>query len=521
MRRAARPVRRARSVRTALAFMALVVACACAACFGAGRSEPEPGPDEKPSEDARPVPLPPAAGAPSDLPPPKKPVILQSEVDDRRAGSEVEKEAVAALGLTSNEAISQLVSAVGQRLVRYAPTRPFDYKFQVADQWAPNAFALPGGFVFVSRGAVALSNSEDELAGVLAHEITHVAARHAAARQQVQRSNPFLIGYMGIVHLAAYARDQERDADRGGQDMAAAAGYDPSGIATFLRSLDGVDRLMTGTVRQPMFYDTHPGSIERNAVALTRAQTMRFERKPGVTKNRDDYLRRLRGLPVEDDPTQGIFKGSRFLHPDLDFGVSFPDGWTLLNEPAAVTAVSPNGDARITVELVADGEDAKAAAELFLATEAGGFGVKIDDAKPVVIDGRPAYEVRGTMPAQGGSVAGLLTYIPHQGKVYRISLAALSMTAPRYLGRARSAARSFRSLTKAERAGIQSEVLEVTMAEPGETLADVARRSENVWEIQRLAILNGVGTSERFGEARAVKIVVRRPYQKTGEKKPL
>jgi len=504
-------------MRRAARFVCLAAACAFTACFGASRPEPEPAP----AEETRPVPLPPAAGAPADLPPPKKPVILQSEVDDKRAGSEVEKDAVAALGLTANQSITTLVSAIGARLVRYAPPRPFDYKFQVADQWAPNAFALPGGYVFVSRGAVALSNSEDELAGVLAHEITHVAARHAAARQQVQRSNPFLIGYMGVVHLAAYARDQERDADRGGQDMAAAAGYDPSGIATFLRSLDGLDRLQTGTIHQPTFFDTHPGSIERNAVALTRAQTMRFEPKPGLTKDRDDYLGRLRGLAVEDDPAQGIFKGSRFLHADLDFGVSFPDGWTLLNEPAAVTAVSPNGDARITVELVADGEDAKAAAERFLATEAGGFGVKIDDAKPVVIDGRQSYEVRGSVPSQSGSVASLLTYIPHQGKVYRISLAALSMTAQRYLGRARSAARSFRSLTKAERAGIDAQVLEVVVAEPGETLSDVARRTENVWELPRLAVLNGVGVSERFAEARSVKIVVRRPYQQTGEKKPL
>ncbi|HVP29068.1 MAG TPA: M48 family metalloprotease [Myxococcota bacterium] len=490
-------------------------------CFGlphraAERPESEPSPDEP-----QPVPLPPAAGAPVERPAPRKPLILQSEVDDRRAGREAEKEAASQLGLLPNKEIQKLVSAVGQRLVRYAPPRPFDYEFQVDDSWPPNAFALPGGFVFLSRGTVVLSNSEDELAGVLAHEITHVAARHAAARQQVQRSNPFAIGFMGAVWLAAYARDQEREADRGGQEMAAAAGYDPVGLASFLRSLDGVDRLMTGTPDRPTFLDTHPGSIERNAVALTRAQTMHFTPKPGITKGRDDYLKHLVGLVAGDDPAQGVFVGSRFLHPDLDFGVSFPDGWTLVNEPAAVSAISPSRDARISVEFAAEGEDARGAAERFIATEARGLGVHVDEAKPVVIDGRPAYEVRGQVPTAAGTVSGLLTFIPHQGKVYRISLAALSATAPKYLGRARSAARSFRSLTPAEREQIEVEAIDVVAAKPGETLAELSRRTDNVWELPRLAVLNGVSTSERFGDARLVKIVTKRPYEAQAAKQPL
>ena len=120
------------------------------------------------------------------------------------------------------------------RLLRHAPQRPFEYEFKILDQTVPNAFALPGGKIYVSRGLLSLASSEDELAGVLGHEITHAVERHAAGRiEHASRLNPFIIGLMRAAEIAEYSRDQERDADRGGQILAAQAGYDPVGIATF------------------------------------------------------------------------------------------------------------------------------------------------------------------------------------------------------------------------------------------------------------------------------------------------
>ena len=121
-----------------------------------------------------------------------------------------------------------LVQEIGKRLLRSDPSRKFEYEFHIVDQEMPNAFALPGGHIYVSRGLIALANSEDELACVIGHEITHAAKRHAAAMQAHMRTlNPLSMGYIRAAHLASYSRDQERDADRGGQQLAARAGPVP------------------------------------------------------------------------------------------------------------------------------------------------------------------------------------------------------------------------------------------------------------------------------------------------------
>ena len=133
----------------------------------------------------------------------------------------------------------------------------------------------------MSRGLLTLTNSEDELAGVLGHEIVHVAARHAAARQAVTRSlGPFQM--FAFRSIAAYGRDQEREADRLGQGLCALAGYDPSGMATFLKDLEYTERLRLGGSRFPYFLDTHPTTQERVADAASRAKITRWERKPGI-----------------------------------------------------------------------------------------------------------------------------------------------------------------------------------------------------------------------------------------------
>ena len=194
----------------------------------------------------------------------------------------------------------------------------------MVDQWPPNAFALPGGTIYVSRGLLVLSNSEDELANVLAHEITHAAARHAAARQAVAGGvNPFAMVFTNPAYLAAYSRDQEREADRGGQQLAAAAGYDPAGMNTFLASLDNVEKLLAGASRMPGYFDTHPPTSERAASTATRAQHLDWTRQPGVTRDRDDYLRRLDRPGGGRESGRGSLRegplpapGSRFRAPD-------------------------------------------------------------------------------------------------------------------------------------------------------------------------------------------------------------
>ncbi|NNL84274.1 MAG: M48 family metalloprotease, partial [Myxococcales bacterium] len=191
-------------------------------------------------------------------------LILSSEHADEKAGEEGSKRVEVEMGLVDDPKLVAYLDSLGQRIAVHAIQRTFDYQFRIVDQDVPNAFALPGGYIYISRGLLALAGSEDELANVIGHEITHVAARHAAGRQVIaQRGN--LLGLPGAVvgavlgekagkrvansitytnpaYIAAYSRDQERAADRMGQKITARAGYDPAAMVTFLKRLTSTER---------------------------------------------------------------------------------------------------------------------------------------------------------------------------------------------------------------------------------------------------------------------------------------
>ena len=178
-----------------------------------------------------------------------KQILLDTDFADAKVGKEAAEGMAAQMGIVDDPELTEYVAAIGRRMVPFAPQRPFEYSFHIVDQAEPNAFALPGGYIYVSRGLLALSNSEDELAGVIGHEITHAAERHTAGRQEFgRRLSPLSMGYMRAGQLAAYSRDQERDADRGGQIIAARAGWDPGGIAQFLQDLSAMERKHDGDV---------------------------------------------------------------------------------------------------------------------------------------------------------------------------------------------------------------------------------------------------------------------------------
>jgi predicted Zn-dependent protease len=197
------------------------------------------------------------------------PPDLRTPYDDERVGREASQQAAAEYGLVEDRELNAYVEAIGRRLARHAPGYGFDYRFAIVDDTAPNAFALPGGYIYVSRGLLALSNSEEELAGVLSHEMAHVALRHAAARQGL--ASPSFFFPMQTLQILSFSRDLEHTADRVGQGLTGVAGYDPGGITDFLQSLDSLQRLRLGYSRLPSFLDTHPGTTNRVSETAQRA----------------------------------------------------------------------------------------------------------------------------------------------------------------------------------------------------------------------------------------------------------
>ena len=292
------------------------------------------------------------------------PPDLRTPSDDARVGREVAKQAAAEFGLIEDPKLNAYVEAIGRRLARHAPGYGFDYRFAIVDDTAPNAFALPGGYIFVSRGLLALSNSGDELAGVLGHEIAHVAMRHAAAREGL--GSPSFLTPMKTLQIYSFSRDLEHTADRVGQGLTGVAGYDPGGITEFLESLNSLEQLRLGYSRLPSFLSTHPGTINRVADTAQRASEIAWQRKPGFSGGREGHLRKLEGLVIGPTGHQGVFRGARFLHPDMGFTIRFPKGWNYHNTSRAVGAVSPRRNGQVFLEHSGPGKDPGKAADAWI-----------------------------------------------------------------------------------------------------------------------------------------------------------
>jgi predicted Zn-dependent protease len=441
-------------------------------------------------------------------------VVLSTAEVDAKVGAEASVDVAAQIGLVKDPKLQAYVEALGQKLVRFAPRQPFAYRFLVVDQWSPNAFALPGGHIFVSRGLLVLTNSEAELACVLAHEITHAAARHASGRQTYsEQLNPFSLGLPRMASLAAYARDQERAADTGGQRMCAAAGYDPRALGVFLQSLDKIERLNMGISRIPTFLDTHPSSPERLASASISAAALGAPSDPHPRGSREAYLQNLVGLTLGTDPAEGVIEGSRFLHPDLDITLSFPSGWPISNTPAAVVAIPPKGDARFSLEDAGPGTDPEAVANAYLAKRLTEVRAKIDFAEAQQTRCCKTYVVRGKVSTPQGEIAGQLTWVALGGRVYRLTAASRPISAAKYSERAAQMVRSLRPLTPEERASIMVDRLRLARAQQGETIAAFSARTKNVYDVHRTAIANDLEVGAKLSAGELLKIGVRGPYR--------
>jgi predicted Zn-dependent protease len=440
----------------------------------------------------------------------RKQVILATEYDDTDVGHDAAAEVEAEMGILPDPELTAYVTAIGRRLLRFAPHSSFHYRFQIVDQPLPNAFSLPGGGIYLSRGLLALATSEDELACVIGHEITHAAERHAAARQAISRRGlPIVAAYVRMAKLAAYSRDQEHDADRGGQHLAAAAGYDPMGMSTFLRKLGDTERLQIGYSRLPGYFDTHPGPVERSATTADRAAGMQ---QAQAAPEAPEYLMRINGIVLGTNPAEGIFEGNAFIHPDMQFRLRFPQGWDVFNTHQAVGAVAPTRDGWIELRAGPPAESAQEAARILREEHGREMQLRIERQLPVKIGDLEAWRIEGGSVVQGQSVHTTITLIPYNNLMFQVTSFTRSGKSDKYLARSRNTARSFAPISEAERNAVEVVRLRVVSARAGETLAELNTRTGSTLRPGEIAVLNGVFTDTRFGEGDLVKIARSEPY---------
>src|SRR5262245_28809270 len=451
--------------------------------------------------------------------------VVVSKATEAKLGEEAAAEVKREMGLVDDPALIAYVRTVGARLAAQSPRQDVTYTFEIVDQPEPNAFALPAGHVYVTRGMLILLDAEDELAGVLAHEIAHVAARHAV--QRVSRAaplgiltgvvatatgvvSPLLGGVVGGVGgtvneamLAPYSRDQEREADRVGQEIVARAGFDPAGLGQALAALQRMEQATEKGPRRASFFDSHPGLSERvERVTAHAAELPRSTAQP-VAANSNDFVRHLDGLVVGDDAAQGVFEGPVFLHPVIGFSVRFPDGWKTQNTPAQVAAAAPDGNTGLIVTLAADGDDPAAGVRAFEQEAKRQIGVPL---RRSTVNGHPVVQASVAADSGGRPVALELAWIALGGHVYRLAGITPASGVAALRPRIDAVLASFHTLTPAECANVPQRRLRLEAARAGDTPATIARRSQTPWSPEMVAIVNGVEVDTPFTVGRLVKV---------------
>ncbi|MEO0062697.1 MAG: repeat-containing protein YfgC precursor [Pseudomonadota bacterium] len=391
-----------------------------------------------------------------------------------------------------------------------------------------NAFAVPGGYIYVTRQLVGLMNNEAELAGVLGHEVGHVAARHSARRQQTAQRNQIL-GVLGQVlsgvilgdsalgktasELAStapqlatlsYSRGQELEADQLGVQYLARAGYDPHAMATVLKSLaaqNALDASLQGRdASMPEWASTHPDPASRvqNALQLAGAGT-------GVT-NRDTFLTRINGLLYGDDPKQGVIEGNTFIHPGMRLSFAAPAGFYMVNSTQAVSINGDTGKAQLTSAAYSGNLEAYVT-QVFQALGGQNSALAPQSLQRTTVNGIPAvYGTARVTDSQQNVDVAVFAYEFASGQAYHFA----AITPAGGMGVFNPMFNSMRRISAADAAQVVPRKVDVITAARGDSVATLARRMAYTdAQEQRFRVLNGLSGTDQVVAGQKYKIVIR------------
>ncbi|MBC7906694.1 MAG: M48 family metalloprotease [Rhodospirillaceae bacterium] len=423
-------------------------------------------------------------------------------------------------GAYDDPLVQAYVAGIGQRLGQASATPAADFRFTVLDSPIVNAMALPGGYVYVTRGLLVLADNEAELAGVLAHEIGHVTARHSSQRISRAAVGDLLAGVVGAVvgvpgvgdiaqlgagaYLQSFSRDQETEADQLGIATMSQAGYDPHAMASFLDKLyqqSRLEALLAGRspddADQFNFMASHPRTKERvQAAAAATAGAVR-----GGAQGRDELLAHVDGVTYGSDPKQGIIRERVFLHPDLGIRFEVPTGFTLVNGEDKVTASSPKGGA-----IQFDTDQGSGDMTTYLG-QRWGAKLRLSGVEAIDVNGLPAATAKARVQSESGPADVRLVAVDGGGgTVYRFLFISKANDAS-FDEAYKRTTYSLRRLTTQESAAIRPlkvDVVTVRSDDSAESLA--ARMAAPDHKLERFRVLNGMGGGQALPAK--VKLVV-------------
>ncbi|WP_158589064.1 M48 family metalloprotease [Alginatibacterium sediminis] len=453
-------------------------------------------------------------------------LALSTELD-KKLGAQNAKMVEQQMGIYQDAVLIDYVQQVGARLVAELENPRFDFRFTVIDDPAPNAFALPGGYVYVTRGLLALMINEDELATVLAHEIIHVTERHSI-KQLGSSILPRLLEVPGDVvgHVidedlgtllnaplktsnnllaSGYSRSHESDSDELGITLAAKAGYNPLAMGPILTRLNASIEYITQQEQRKSYFDDHPFTPDRVKNIKKTSKKLKYS---GTSPIDSEFLTRLDGLFVAENPNRGVFVKQLFLHPQMGISIEFPKDWDTVNKPEAVGAVHTDRQSFIFVGL-APYQGAKNNADKFKHQIEEKYHVDVKVNPETTAWNSEAYWV-GLIDSSG----------PEPMYVHRVwleldnlSYQIVAVSPKAHQQQIEASARSFKPISEQQRDKIQHPVVRVVAAMSDETLDELARRSASEIPSDAIALLNQLELKQKLEKDQAVKIIVLQKYK--------
>lgn len=442
----------------------------------------------------------------------KKEIMLMSESQELALGQESDPGIVSQFGLYDNPTLSNFLSQKGGQMAAVSHRPNLSYTFRVLDSPVVNAFAVPGGYVYFTRGILGHFNNEAELAGVLGHEIGHITAKHSAKQYTNQLFTQLLfIGGlvvsedfrrfadvaqqgMGLLFLK-FSRDHESESDKLGVEYSTKIGYNAHEMADFFKTLK---KLSDGSGAIPTFMSTHPDPGDRQVTVDKLATTAQANLDINTLKvNRNEYLKMIDGITYGEDPRQGYVENNVFYHPELKFKYQLPSGWQTVNTPAQVTTAPADGKALLSLSATQgtlnDVRNKTITENNLQVIEQANTSVNGLNAISMLSDVAATNSNGQTSPA-----LRVLTYlIEYNGLIYKMHGLAAQTDFNTYFSTFQSAMRSFSILTDQTKINKQPMKIKIVTANKTATLQQLlTEQGMPSNRLSELAILNGMELNE-------------------------
>ncbi|MFW5722715.1 MAG: M48 family metalloprotease [Desulfohalobiaceae bacterium] len=441
---------------------------------------------------------------------------LIGEQQEVSIGRESDKDIVKTMGLYEDENLQEYIQQLGGKIAATTERPDLPWTFRVVDDDAVNAFALPGGYIYLTRGILAHFENQAQLAGVLGHEIAHVTAKHSVVRMskamvtqlglgvamvvvpELQELAPLASQGMQLLFLK-FSRDDETESDMLGVRYMRNVNEDPRELIEVMEMLGRISEAREeGMV--PEWASTHP--YPENRIQDIAARIDELETQDYRPVERESYLQRLDTMVYGKDPRQGIVRESMFYHPDMEFAYAFPDGWKIVNQRSAVVGVSPAKDAVIQMSVVTADSPQQALQTLFRQE-----GVQGRNARKVTIHGNPAATGVFLAQTQQGTIQGRATFIRYGDRLFQIVGYCSEKSWGEYARLIERSMFSFDRLTDSRLLNVQPLRIDIVRVGSRTTLQELHERRGVPIPVEELARLNQLEAGATLERGQLVKMV--------------